>query len=96
MLRRPIVPNLQVRDGGQHSEVYYPVVEPKSERGFLGRPRDVTDPLQDREDLPQHPFFVDEEGSDTHGGEDLAYEKNGVVVIPRTERHRDVDDDIPE
>jgi len=96
MVRQPVVPNFHKRNGGQHSEIDYPVVELKSERGFLCRPTDVAYAFQEGEDLFQYPFFLDDECRDGHGSEDLAYEENGAVVVLRAESHGDVDNDVPE
>ena len=96
MVHQPVIPNLHKRNGGQHPEIDYPVVELKSERGFLCRPTDVAYAFQDGEDLLQHPLFLDDESRDGHSGEDLAYEEDGAVVVLRAESHGDIDNHVPE
>jgi len=96
MVRQSVIPNFHERNGGQHPEIDYPVVELKPERGFLGRPTDVAYGPQNGEDLPQYPFFLDNESRGGHDDENLEHEENGAVVVLGAETHGDIDDDVPE
>lgn len=96
MVRQSVIPNLHERNGGQHSEVDYPIVESKSERGFLCRPTDIANASQNGEDFLQYPLFLDDESREGHSDKNLAYEENGAVIVLRAESHGDVDDDVPE